>query len=204
MTPITRISADDAPAICSAPVSRAVQPEVAMTDSVQSNVRQTRPSIARWLAVALIVVVVDQITKIGFDNLLAYGQRLHVLPFFDFTLLYNRGAAFSFLAGAGGWQRWFFTVLGIPAVPVLVWLISRHRDQRLFCAALALILGGAVGNVIDRVLYGHVVDFLLFYWGDWYFPAFNIADAAITVGAVLMIYDEVWRVRKTRPEATNR
>ncbi len=158
--------------------------------------------ITGWLVLSLVVIVVDQVTKIGFDNLLAYGERLRVLPFFDFVLLYNRGAAFSFLAGADGWQRWFFTLLGVIAVPLLIWLIRRHRDQRLFCAALALILGGAVGNVIDRILYGHVVDFLLFYWNDWYFPAFNIADTAITAGAVLMIYDEVWRARK-RPQADN-
>lgn len=147
---------------------------------------------------ALLVVILDQITKIGFDTLLGYGERLRVLPFFDFTLLYNRGAAFSFLAGAGGWQRWFFTVLGAAAAILIVWLIRAHRDQRLFCMALALILGGAVGNVIDRLVYGHVVDFLLFYWNDWYFPAFNLADSAITVGVILMIYDELRRVRHSR------
>lgn len=160
-------------------------------------------SIARWLLVALVVIVLDQITKIGFDNLLQYGERLRVLPFFDFTLLYNRGAAFSFLAGADGWQRWFFTGLGGMAAIFIVWLMSRHRDQTLFCAALSLILGGALGNVIDRVLYGHVVDFLLFYWNNWYFPAFNIADAAITVGAVLIIYDELRRVRHARKASAN-
>ena len=175
-----------------------------MTQSMRGDAPGARASVAGWLVLAVVVIVLDQVTKIGFDNLLAYGERLGVLPFFDFTLLYNRGAAFSFLASAGGWQRWFFTLLGIVAIPLLVWLIRRHRDQRLFCAALALILGGAVGNVIDRVLYGHVVDFLLFYWNDWYFPAFNIADAAITAGAVLMIYDEVRRARNSRHEATSR
>ena len=167
-----------------------------MTRRMQGDVPGGRTPITGWLVLALVIIVVDQVTKIGFDNLLAYGERLRVLPFFDFVLLYNRGAAFSFLAGADGWQRWFFTLLGVIAVPLLIWLIRRHRDQRLFCAALALILGGAVGNVIDRILYGHVVDFLLFHWNDWYFPAFNIADTAITAGAVLMIYDEVRRARK--------
>lgn len=167
-----------------------------MTRRMQDDVPGGRTPITGWLVLALVIIVVDQVTKIGFDNLLAYGERLGVLPFFDFVLLYNRGAAFSFLAGADGWQRWFFTLLGVVAVPLLIWLIGRHRDQRLFCAALALILGGAVGNVIDRILYGHVVDFLLFYWNDWYFPAFNIADTAITAGAVLMIYDEIRRARK--------
>lgn len=173
-----------------------------MTRSMQGDVPAGRTPITGWLVLALVVIVVDQVTKVGFDNLLAYGERLRVLPFFDFVLLYNRGAAFSFLAGADGWQRWFFTLLGVVAVPLLIWLIRRHRDQGLFCAALALILGGAVGNVIDRVLYGHVVDFLLFYWNDWYFPAFNIADTAITAGAVLMIYDEIRRARR-RPRTDN-
>lgn len=170
-----------------------------MTRRMQGDVPSGREPIAGLLVLALVVIVVDQVTKIGFDNLLAYGERLAVLPFFDFVLLYNRGAAFSFLAGADGWQRWFFTLLGVVAVPLLIWLIRRHREQRLFCTALALILGGAVGNVIDRVVYGHVVDFLLFHWNDWYFPAFNIADTAITVGAALMIYDEVWRARRKSP-----
>lgn len=175
-----------------------------MTQRMQADQPDGRTTIAGWLVLALVVIVVDQVTKVGFDNLLAYGERIRVLPFFDFILLYNRGAAFSFLAGADGWQRWFFTLLGVVAVPLLIWLIRRHRDQRLFCASLALILGGAVGNVIDRILYGHVVDFLLFYWNDWYFPAFNIADTAITAGAVLMIYDEIRRARRTRQEATSR
>ncbi len=169
-----------------------------MNGSPHGTTATPQPSIKGWLLVALVIIVVDQITKIGFNNLLAYGERLRVLPFFDFTLLYNRGAAFSFLAGADGWQRWFFTILGTAAAGFIVWLMTRHRDQRLFCAALALILGGALGNVIDRLLYGHVVDFLLFYWNDWYFPAFNIADSAITVGAILMIYDELQRVRQAR------
>jgi len=175
-----------------------------MTQRMQADQPDGRTTIAGWLVLALVVIVVDQVTKVGFDNLLAYGERIRVLPFFDFILLYNRGAAFSFLAGADGWQRWFFTLLGVVAVPLLIWLIRRHRDQRLFCASLALILGGAVGNVIDRILYGHVVDFLLFYWNDWYFPAFNIADTAITAGAVLMIYDEIRRARRTRQETTSR
>lgn len=167
-------------------------------DTEPAGAAPTHPPVKGWLLTALLVAILDQITKIGFDTLLGYGERLRVLPFFDFTLLYNRGAAFSFLAGAGGWQRWFFTVLGAAAAILIVWLIRAHRDQRLFCMALALILGGAVGNVIDRLVYGHVVDFLLFYWNDWYFPAFNLADSAITVGVILMIYDELRRVRHSR------
>lgn len=169
-----------------------------MNDKGQDAALKPRTPIKGWLFAALVIIVLDQVTKIGFDRMLEYGERLHVLPFFDFTLLYNRGAAFSFLAGADGWQRWFFTGLGTAAAIFIVWLIRNNREQRLFCAALALILGGALGNVIDRLIYGHVVDFLLFYWNNWYFPAFNIADAAITVGAILMIYDELRRVRQSR------
>ena len=164
--------------------------------------RPTPSGIRGWLLAALVVIVLDQITKVAFDNLLGYGERLPVLPFFDFTLVYNRGAAFSFLADQTGWQRWFFTVLGLAAAGFIIWLMRRHREQRLFCAALALVLGGALGNVLDRVLYGHVVDFLLFHWQTWHFPAFNLADSAITVGAALLIYDELVRVRQARAQAS--
>ncbi|MCY1245224.1 Lipoprotein signal peptidase [compost metagenome] len=111
-------------------------------------------------------------------------------------LVYNKGAAFSFLADAGGWQRWFFTGLGLVVGAFIVWLLYRHTGQRMFCFAVSLILGGAVGNVIDRVVYGHVVDFLDFYVRNYHWPAFNVADCAITVGAVLLIVDELRRVRR--------
>lgn len=149
-----------------------------------------------WLGIAGLIIVIDQLSKILVDRSFAYGERLAVLPFFDFTLLYNKGAAFSFLAGGAGWQRWFFTVIGIGAAALIIWLLSRHGHQRMFSWAITLILGGALGNVIDRMIHGHVIDFLLFYYRAWYFPAFNIADSAITVGAVLMIVDELRRVRK--------
>jgi len=156
--------------------------------------------ILGWLGLAALVVALDQATKAYFDGLLDYGQRLAVLPgCFDFTLLYNPGAAFSFLAGAAGWQRWFFTALGVAAAVFIVWAMRRHRGQRRFLLALALILGGAVGNVIDRLLHGHVIDFLLFYWRDWYYPAFNLADIAITCGAALLVLDELLRMRGRRP-----
>ena len=112
--------------------------------------------------------------------------------------VHNPGAAFSFLADAGGWQRWFFTGLGIVAACVMVYLLKMHTGQTLFCLALSLLLGGAVGNVIDRLLYSHVIDFLDFYYGTWHFPAFNVADSAISVGAVLLILDELLRVRRAR------
>ncbi|MCD0502347.1 signal peptidase II [Bordetella petrii] len=156
------------------------------------------PRLGHWLGLAVLLIVLDQATKLYFDAAFEYGQRLNVLPVFDFTLMYNRGAAFSFLASQAGWQRWFFTALGLVAAVVIVWLLRRHPAQRRFCLALTLILGGALGNVIDRMAYGHVVDFLLFYWNDWYYPAFNLADAFITCGAVLLVLDEILRARKPR------
>jgi signal peptidase II len=119
-----------------------------------------------------------------------------VSSFFNLVRVHNSGAAFSFLADASGWQRWFFTGLGLVAAVVIVWMLKNHAGQRLFGFALACILGGAVGNVIDRVLYGYVVDFLDFHWAGMHFPAFNVADSAISVGAACLILDELLRVRR--------
>jgi len=153
----------------------------------------------RWLWLAAAIVVVDQLSKFAILRSLSFGERIAVVPgLFDLTLVYNRGAAFSFLAGASGWQRWFFTGLGIAAAIFIVWLLARHGSQRLFAFALALILGGAIGNVIDRIAHGQVVDFLLVYWQRFHWPAFNVADSAITVGAALLIVDELRRVRRGR------
>lgn len=149
-----------------------------------------------WLSIALLIILLDQLTKIYFDRTFQYGERLNVLPFFDLTLLYNRGAAFSFLANEEGWQRWFFTALGIAAAILIIGLLRRAKGQTRFSLALSMILGGALGNVIDRAVYGHVVDFLLFYWNDWHFPAFNLADVGISCGAILLILDEILRSRK--------
>jgi signal peptidase II len=152
-----------------------------------------------WLWLAAAIVAIDQLTKFAIERSFAFGERLAVVPgLFDLTLVYNRGAAFSFLASAAGWQRWFFTALGLVAAVFIVWLLARHGSQRLFAFALALILGGALGNVIDRLARGQVVDFLLVYWQQYYWPAFNVADSAITVGAVLLIVDEFRRVRRSR------
>lgn len=159
----------------------------------------TQPSFARWLALALALVLVDQLTKQAVLIAFLPGERLPVIRgFFDLTLLFNRGAAFSILADAGGWQRWLFVGIGIAATVFIVLMLWRHGSQRLFSFALALILGGAIGNVIDRVLRGEVVDFLLFFWRSWHFPAFNVADSAITIGAALLIIDELLRVRRSR------
>ncbi|MDO8692528.1 MAG: signal peptidase II [Sheuella sp.] len=154
--------------------------------------------VGRWLWLAGLVIVLDQLSKLGFDAQLKYGERIHLLPFFDFTLLYNPGAAFSFLADEAGWQRWFFTLLALGASVFIIWMMHKNRSHHRMMLALALILGGAIGNVIDRIAYGHVVDFLLFYWRDWYYPAFNIADICITLGAMLLILDELLRLKGTR------
>ena len=152
-----------------------------------------------WLALIAIVIVVDQLSKIAIARTFAYGARKAIVDgFFDLTLVYNTGAAFSFLSSAGGWQRWLFTIVGIVAALFIVVMLARHSAQRLFSCALALIAGGALGNVIDRLLHGHVVDFLLFYYRGWSFPAFNVADSAITIGAILLILDELRRVRRAR------
>lgn len=142
-----------------------------------------------WLWITLVVLVLDQWTKGWAEAALRMYQPMEVLPFFNLTLAYNEGAAFSFLAGAGGWQRWFFAGIAlIASIIILVWLV-RGRDSRMVAAALALILGGALGNLWDRLALGHVVDFLDFHWAGYHFPAFNIADSAITVGAALIILD---------------
>lgn len=142
------------------------------------------------------MILLDQISKITMAKTFAYNQARAVTSFFNLVLVHNKGAAFSFLAAESGWQRYLFTGLGIAAAFVIVYLLKRHAGQRLFCWALALILGGAVGNVIDRLVYGHVIDFLDFHLSSWHFPAFNFADSAICVGAILFVLDELRRVNR--------
>ena len=151
-----------------------------------------------WLGIALAVILLDQITKTMIAGTMQLGDARRITGFFDIVRAHNRGAAFSFLNDASGWQRWFFVGLGIVAAVFIVWMLKKHGGQRLFGWALALILGGALGNVIDRLLHGHVIDFVQVHWGRAYFPAFNVADSAITVGAVLLILDELLRVRRAR------
>jgi len=145
--------------------------------------------LAPWYALAVLVVALDQLTKYwvsaGFD----YGEARAVTGFFNLVLTHNKGAAFSFLAAASGWQRGFFIGIALVAIVVIVVLLARHAGEKLFCLALALILGGAIGNVIDRIALGYVVDFLDFHFAGWHWPAFNLADSAITVGAVLLVAD---------------
>jgi signal peptidase II len=149
-----------------------------------------------WLAIALIVIVLDQLFKTLILGHFQLGESRSVTSFFNVVRVHNSGAAFSFLAGASGWQRWFFVGLGVVAASFIVWMLKRHGGQRLFGWALALILGGAVGNVIDRLLHGHVIDFIQVHYGGWFFPAFNVADSAISIGAALLILDELRRVRR--------
>lgn len=142
----------------------------------------------RWLWLSLAVLMLDQISKHWVLNHLAINERIPVVPFFDITLRYNTGAAFSFLAQAGGWAAWFFGGIAVIASVVIIILLRRlSKDKRWLAIALALILGGALGNLQDRIYHGYVVDFLLFYVGEWQWPAFNVADSAICIGAAMMI-----------------
>ena len=151
-----------------------------------------------WLGLALLLLLADQFTKVLILGYYQLGDGVQVTSFFNVVRVHNTGAAFSFLAGAGGWQRWFFTGIGVLAALFIVWMLKSHSGQKLFSFALSCILGGAIGNVIDRSLYGYVVDFLDFHYAGWHFPAFNVADSAITIGAVCLILDELMRVRRGR------
>lgn len=157
---------------------------------------KTNNSLLPWLGISAIVILLDQLVKITMSKLFHEGEVTRVTSFFDLTFVYNKGAAFSFLAAESGWQRYVLTGLGLVAAFAIIYLLKRNAGKRLFCWALALILGGALGNVIDRVMYGKVIDFLSFHFGGWYFPAFNVADSAITIGAMLFILDELRRVNQ--------
>ena len=154
--------------------------------------------LALWLGWAAVVLIVDQFTKVLVIGYYHLGDSTPVTSFFNLVRVHNSGAAFSFLANSGGWQRWFFTGIGVAAALLILWLLKSHAGQKLFAFAMASILGGAVGNVVDRVLYGYVVDFFDFHWRGWHFPAFNVADSAITLGAACLILDELLRVRRGR------
>ena len=155
-------------------------------------------SMLPWLALALLILIADQFTKVLILGSYKLGDSTLVTGFFNVVRVHNPGAAFSFLANAGGWQRWLFTGIGAAAAIFIVWMLRSHPGQKLFSFALACILGGAIGNVIDRTLYGYVVDFLDFHYAGWHFPAFNVADSAISIGAVCLILDEILRVRRSR------
>ncbi len=153
--------------------------------------------LSRWLVLSALVVVLDQVSKVWITAHFVFGERLYVLGVFDLVLAHNTGAAFSFLSEAGGMQRWLFSAIAVIASVWIVWLLRKHSAQTLFALALSLILGGALGNLVDRIAYGHVVDFLSFHWNEHYFPAFNVADSAITLGAGLLILDSLRSTRHT-------
>lgn len=164
------------------------------------------PSMRRWygwLVLSALVVIADQISKAAILSHLRPGDAVTITSFWSLVLSFNRGAAFSFLAGASGWQRWFFAAIAIAATAVIAWLLRRGGD-RWYCLGLALILGGALGNLWDRLTLGAVVDFLLFHYAGWYFPAFNVADSAITVGAGMLILDSVVQRRRDGSERSPR
>ena len=143
----------------------------------------------KWLGLSAVIVVLDQITKLVVTRAFTLHERLEVTPFFNLVLVHNRGAAFSFLSDAGGWQRELFIFIALAAAVWIAWLLRRHRGETRFCLALSLILGGAIGNVIDRVAHGAVVDFLDFHAFGWHWPAFNVADIGISCGALLLVWD---------------
>lgn len=156
------------------------------------------PSLALWLGLAVAVILLDQFTKTLILGYFQLGDSRTVTSFFNVVRVHNTGAAFSFLAGASGWQRWFFIGLASVVSVFILVMLKKHPGQKLFCFALAMILGGAIGNVVDRALHGYVVDFIQVHAGGKYFPSFNIADSAITLGAICLIVDELRRVRSTR------
>ena len=161
-----------------------------------SLARQGGGSMLPWLGLALIILIADQFTKVLILGYYRLGDSTYVWPFFNIVRAHNTGAAFSFLAAASGWQRWLFTAIGVAAAVFIVWMLKSHPGQKLFSFAMACILGGAVGNVVDRMMHGYVVDFLDFHAAGWHFPAFNVADAAITIGAICLVLDELRRVRR--------
>ena len=164
----------------------------------KTNFAKSSGGMLPWLSLALLILISDQFTKVLILGYYRLGDATYITSFFNVVRVHNTGAAFSFLANAGGWQRWLFTGIGLAAAIFIIWMLKSHPGQKLFSFALAGILGGAIGNVIDRTLYGYVVDFLDFHYAGWHFPAFNIADSAISIGAVCLILDELLRVRKSR------
>ncbi len=155
---------------------------------IMSTATAKHVNMLRYLWISVLVVIADQLTKWLANTQLEYHQAVTVLPYFEWFLSYNPGAAFSFLSDAGGWQRWFFTVLAIVISIVLVfWIKKLTASEKLTAIALCMILGGAIGNLIDRMLYGYVIDFIQVWLGSYPWPAFNIADSAISVGAVVLI-----------------
>jgi signal peptidase II len=154
------------------------------------------PKPIAWFVLAALTLGLDQLTKLAVVNTMTLGQSIALTDFLNLVYVLNSGAAFSFLADAGGWQKWFFTGLALLVVLLLGWMITRAPRQKIFATGASLIIGGAIGNVIDRLTIGAVVDFIDFYWRSWHWPAFNLADSAICLGAFLLIVDELRRVKR--------
>lgn len=171
-------------------------PDLLPAETSKSN----KQGMLKWLWLTLLIVTLDLGTKALATQYLEFATPVKLLPFFNLTLLHNTGAAFSFLSDAGGWQRWFFTAIALVTIVVLlVWMARLPKDDRWVAISLALIMGGAIGNVYDRIVQGYVIDFLHFHWKDAYFPAFNIADSAITVGAIMMGIEVLFFDDKSEP-----
>jgi signal peptidase II len=156
----------------------------------------SKPTLLVWLALAALIIVADQFTKTLILGHFQLGDSQTITSFFNLVRVHNTGAAFSFLAGASGWQRYFFIGLGLAATVFIIWMLRKYPSETMFCTAIAFIMGGALGNVIDRMLHGYVVDFIQVHGAGWYFPSFNLADSAITLGAALLIFDEIRRVKR--------
>jgi len=178
-----------------------------MTESAlsDSNPAPAPKRFFAWLGLAALLVLLDQASMQWIIQSMAFGDGFDVTGVFNIVRVHNHGAAFSFLAGEDGWQRWFFAGIAVMAAVWLTWMLKQHHAERLLATSLACVLGGALGNLIDRIQHGYVVDFLDFHWSvlapvfyNGHFPAFNVADSAITIGACLLIYDEIRRWRKTR------
>lgn len=168
---------------------------------LNSVFKDTDTTRLKWLWLAVLTIVLDFITKQMAEHFLVFAQPVYVLPVFDLTLLYNKGAAFSFLANEGGWQRWLFTLIAISVSGVLtVWLMKLKAEEKWLAVALSLVIGGALGNLYDRMAYGHVIDFIHVHWGAKYFPAFNIADSAISLGAGMLLIDSLFLSKKSKAE----
>lgn len=161
----------------------------------QSN--QSKPFLL-WIGLSIVVIILDQISKLVVLDTIPHRSSIRVNDFLNWVLVFNPGAAFSFLADGSGWQKWFFIAIGLIATIVMIWLLFRHAKQSIFCFSISMILGGAVGNLIDRFTHGAVVDFIDVYYRQYHWPAFNLADSAITLGTFLLILDELRRVIKQR------
>ena len=172
-----------------------------MSSPANSHGAIRKPAYWPWLLWAAVLVVVDQFSKQWILSFFEYGDWLPVTNFFNLVRAHNTGAAFSFLADHSGWQRWFFVSIGVLATILIIWQLRKNPEKRFFCFAISSILAGAIGNVIDRLQHGYVVDFLDFYIGSWHYPAFNVADIAICVGAASLILDEVLRARRSKKTA---